>query len=78
MAPTGQIRMQRAHTVHFSLSNARRRVLMSTVSAEDGHRAVHMPHCIHFVLIMPDPLRHGRNQYALLPQVADPLVAGIS
>lgn len=30
-----------------------------------------------FVLIMPDPLRHGRDQYALLPQVADPLVAGI-
>ena len=50
------------------------------VDGQRGGRAQSRAHAaLHtLVLIMPDPLRHGRNQYALLPQVADPLVAGIA
>ena len=45
------------------------------VDGQRGGRAQSRAHAaLHtLVLIMPDPLRHGRNQYALLPQVADPL-----
>ena len=71
MAPTGQIRMQRAHTVHFFLVECKK--ARFDVDGQRGGRAQSRAHAaLHtLVLIMPDPLRHGRNQYALLPQVAD-------
>ena len=50
------------------------------VHGQRGGRAQSRTHAaLHaLVLIMPDTLRHGRNQHTLFPQVTDPLVAGIA